>query len=104
MPERHPTIQIRIRLLLLRELDVAADRVTAYFFGAPVGRLHDARPAAGHDGEAGLRQAAADLTRQKIVGLILRKSSRAEHGDAWSNEMQRSKPAYDFPENSQRPH
>ena len=51
----------------MRQLDVAADRQAARLVGAAVGRLHDARPAAGDDREAGLRQLGADPPGQLVA-------------------------------------
>ena len=55
---------VRIGPLLVRQLDVAADREPVPFHRAPVGRLHDPRAAAGDDREAGLGEQPGGLDRQ----------------------------------------
>ena len=47
-----PAVHVRVRILLVRELDVAADREAAGVARAAVGGFHQAGTAAGHDGEA----------------------------------------------------
>src|SRR5437764_9897125 len=43
---------IGVRVLLVRQVDVEADRLRADIAGAAIGRLHDAGAAAGHDHDA----------------------------------------------------
>ena len=80
--EGHPPVEVRVRLLLFRQLDVAADGPPARLPGAAVGALHDAGPAARHDGEAGARQACADLPRHLVVPVLVGHARRAESAEA----------------------
>ncbi len=48
----YAAIEIGVRRLLRGELDSASNRAATSFFGAAVCRFHDARAAAGHDGES----------------------------------------------------
>ena len=52
-------VDVRVEALLLRQLDVAADRQAAALLAAAVGGFHDPRAAAGDDRVAGLRPASA---------------------------------------------
>src|SRR6478672_9505413 len=61
-------IDVRVRALLERELDVAADRRAAGHLRALVRRLHDSGPGAGDDREPRLGEQACHFLR----GLILR--------------------------------
>ena len=47
-----PAVEVRIRILFERQLDVAADREAADVTRAAIGRFHEAGPAAGHDRKA----------------------------------------------------
>src|SRR6266545_1709996 len=100
--ERHPPVEVRVRLLLLRQLDVAADGPPARLPGAAVGALHDARAAARHHREAVARQARADLPRHLVVPVLVRHAGRAKHGDAGPDEMQRAEAADELGEDAQR--
>ena len=62
-------VEVGVRLLLVRELDVAADRQRPGFARASVGRLHQARAAAGDDREAGVAERGAERARQLVVGV-----------------------------------
>jgi hypothetical protein len=73
-------VDVRVRILLVRELDVEADGEAAGLLGAAVGRLHHARPAAGDDGEARLSQEPPALARLLVVVVPGRDPRRAEHG------------------------
>ena len=53
--ERQADVAVRVQLLLVRQLDVEADGHASGFLRASVRALHHARPAAGHDREAGER-------------------------------------------------
>jgi len=87
MAERDPSVEVLVGVLFLRQLDVAADRVTANVFRTAVRPFHDAWAAAGHDCEPGLRQAGANITSKSVVGMILMKPRRSEHGHTWADEM-----------------
>ena len=68
---------IRVRVLLLRQRDVEPDRFRADIAGAAVGRLHDARTAAGHHHDAAAdREIAAmpdqppELARDIVISAL----------------------------------
>ena len=103
VPEGHPAIEVGVGLLFLRQLDVAADGVAAGFFGAAVGGLHDAGPAAGHHREAGARQPLADFAGQDVILMLGRESRRAEHRHARADEMELAEAAHDLEENAELP-
>src|SRR5260221_12202706 len=94
-------MELRVRLLRQRQLDVASDRAAAGLAGAAVGRLHDPGPAAGHHGETGPGQAGTDLAGQGVVRMILPEAGRAEDGDARADEVQGPEAAQEFPEDPQ---
>ncbi len=81
-------VEIRIRHLLVREFDVAADGVAAGFLGAAVGRLHHPRPAAGHDREADPAEGRSHDTGEFVFGVAFADPGRAEHRDTRSDEVQ----------------
>ena len=56
--------------LLVRQLDVAADRGRAGVARAAVGRLHQAAATAGDDRVAGLPERGADRARQRVDGCV----------------------------------
>ena len=68
---------IGVGLLLEGQQDVDADAVFAA--GADVAGLHDAAGGAGDDHEAGLGDAAAELDRLPVGGMLRRQTGRAEH-------------------------
>ena len=70
------------------QLDIAADRSPAGLARAAIGGLHHAGAAAGHHGEAQLRERVADLARQRIVAVVFVEARRAKHRHAGSDEMQ----------------
>ena len=74
-------VDVRVEALLVRQLDVAADRQAAALPAAAVGRLHRARPAAGDDRVAGLGQPAADRPRQLVDRVVGLRPGRPEDGD-----------------------
>ncbi len=86
--ELNEAIDVRIWLLLHGELDVAADGGAVGVFGAAVGGFHDAGPAAGHDGEAGVGEFAADFAGEFVVLVIFLEASGAEDGDARADEVE----------------
>src|SRR4029453_1891530 len=103
MPERDPTIEVRIRLLLLGQLDVAADGAPARLAGAAIRRFHDPGPAAGHHREPGARQPRAELAAEIVVRMISLEAGGAEHGDARADEVQRAEAAHELAEDADRP-
>src|SRR5207253_8202673 len=58
------TIEIRVGCLLEWQLDVASNRAASDLFCAAIGRLHDARAAAGHHCEAKPGNSCAHLKSQ----------------------------------------
>ena len=54
--------------LLVRQLDVEADAGRFAEKGAPVGRLHDARAAAGNHRKAGVGEQARDFLGEQVIG------------------------------------
>ncbi len=86
-------IEVRVRRLLERQLDVAADRSAAGVARAAIGGLHQARAAAGHHGEAERAHAAADFARDLVERMRLAESRRSEDRDARPDEVQRAESA-----------
>src|SRR5438477_12598995 len=66
----HAAVEIRVRRLLGRQLDVAANRAATDLFRAAVGRFHDAGSAAGHDGETQPRNCRAHLPREFVMWIV----------------------------------
>src|SRR5262249_30911839 len=67
-----------------------------------VGRLHDARPAAGHDGEPRAREPSADIARHAVIFMIVAEARRAEDRDARADEVERAEAAHELEENFDR--
>jgi len=88
--EGDEVVDVGIRPLLVRQLDVAADRAPAHLLGPAIGRFHDAGPAAGHDRESPPRQPGAHLAAQFVVGMLGLEAGGAEHGDAGPDPVQRA--------------
>src|SRR6202000_532287 len=89
VPEAKRDVQIRIRQLLVRELDVAADRLRPDLARPAVGGLHQTGAAAGDDGPAAAAEASAHLADQRVVGVIARRARGAEDGDGAPDPGQR---------------
>ena len=70
MAEVEADVLVRVAGLLVRQLDVEADRRRASREGALVGRFHDARAAAGDHAEAGVGQQARDVLGQLVIRMI----------------------------------
>ena len=94
-------VEVGVGALLVRQLDVAADRAAAGVPRAAVGRLHDPRAAAGHHREAVLGQPPADLAGQPVVAVVLAEARRAEDGDAGADEMKLAKAVEELPRDAQ---
>src|SRR5205085_9339253 len=60
------------------QIDVQPDRATAALLRPAVGRLHEARAAAGDDSEARLREAVAGRARLRVARVVLADPRRAE--------------------------
>ena len=98
MAEVHHDVEVGVGALLLRELDVAADGEAARVLRAAVGGLHDAGAAAGHDGEAGVGQAGADIAGELVVAMVLLEARGAEDGDARADEVELAEAAHHLEE------
>ncbi len=72
--------EIRIVGLDFRQIDIEPDGGAADLEGALVGRLHDARGAAGDDGEPFLREPAREFLGARIRVVPERRSRAAEEG------------------------
>jgi hypothetical protein len=79
--EVHAEIEVRIRVLLVWQIDREPDREAARLLGAAVRRLHHARAAAGDHGEAGLREQAADVLGEAVDVAPRLDPRRPEDGD-----------------------
>src|SRR6185436_10863715 len=73
-------VDVGVRRLLVRKLDVEAHREAAALFRTAVRRFHRARPAAGDDREAGLRQRTPAGSGLLVFGVVARRARRAEDG------------------------
>ena len=76
--EGEADVDVGVRALLVRQLDVEADRDASAFARSAVRGLHEPRPAARHDRESGLGEAASDLDRGRVVGMPLADARGAE--------------------------
>src|SRR6185436_7634008 len=82
--ERVADVDVGVRALLVRQLDVEADRESAPFLHSAVGRLHHARPAAGDHRPARLAETAPDLAGVTIGLGVLAHARGAEDRDRGS--------------------
>ncbi len=101
--ELEPAVDVRVRLLLGGEDDVAADRRRADVAGAAVGGLHDPRAAAGHHREAGAAEPPADLAGEGVVAVVLLEAGGAEDGDAGAHEVEAAEAADEVGADAQQP-
>jgi hypothetical protein len=97
----YATIQIAIRFLLVRKLNIATYGTASHFFGAAIGRFHDTGAAPGHDGEAQPRDRCAHLARQFIWRAPRGHARGTENGDARTDEVEDAKPAQEIPHYAQ---
>ena len=81
MREGEADVEVGVRLLLVRELDVEPDRLAAALLGAAVGRLHHTGAAPGHDREARFGEEPAGLDRGPIRRMLLAHARGAEDRD-----------------------
>ena len=102
VPELDPEIDVRVDRLLVGQLDVAADREAAALLAAAIRGLHDARPAAGDDRVALLREESADLARHRVRRVAGIDPRRAEHRDRRADRRQRIEALDELREDSQR--
>ena len=94
-------VEVGVRRLLERQLDIAANGPATDLFGAAVRRFHDAGSAAGHDSETQPRNRFAHLSREFVMWIVDLDAGRAKHGDAWSNKVQDAKTAKKIAHHSQ---
>src|SRR5437879_2689617 len=94
-------VEVAVRRLLERQLDIAANRATTDLFRAAVRRFHDAGTATGHDGEPQARNRRAHLSREFVMWTIDLDAGRAKDSHAWPNKMQNAKPAQKIAHHSQ---
>src|SRR6266545_3741206 len=78
MLEGEPDVEVGVRVLLVRELDVEADRKPTAFRGAAVRGLHHAGAAARDDGEACFGEQLSGRDGGLVRGMILAHAGRAE--------------------------
>ena len=79
--EAKADVEVRVEVLLVRELDVEPDRDRTHVARAAVRGFHQPRPAAGYHGESRAAYARPDLSYKRVVGVILGRARRAEHRD-----------------------
>ena len=87
VPEGQGDVEVRVRELLVRELDVEPDRDAAALLGAAVRGLHDPGAAAGDDREVGPGEPARGLARRLVGGVALADPRRAEDRDGRAREV-----------------
>ena len=102
MAKRDPAIEVGVRLLLVRQLDVAPDRATPGLARAAVGRFHDARPAARHDREPRSRKQRRHAAGRLVIWMVGAEARRAEDRDTWANEVERAEAADELEEDAHR--
>ena len=79
--ERDVDVEVRVRVLLVRQLDVEADREAAAFLRAAVRGLHHAGPAPGDHRPTRLREEATGLARGMVSGVVLSNPRGTEERD-----------------------
>src|SRR6266542_1715684 len=97
----HAAIEVSVRRLLERQLDVAADRAATDFFGAAVCCFHDAGSAAGHDSESEPRDSSSHFSGELVMRIVSFDSGRSKNGYAWSDKMEYPKTAQEIAHHSQ---
>src|SRR5439155_7831411 len=78
--ERQRDVEVRIDVLLVRQLDVESDREPAALLRAAVRRFHHARSTAGDDRPALFGEPASDATRLLVRRVTFADARRAEDG------------------------
>ncbi len=96
-------VDIWVEVLLVRQLDVAADRHAAGLVGPAVGGLHRARATARHDREPGVRELAADRSRELVRLGPLLDPRRPEHRDRRTDLGERLEALDELGQDPQRP-
>src|SRR5216683_3511228 len=99
--ELDPEVDIRIELLLARQLDVAAHRKAAGLVAASVDRLHHARPAAGDDRKAAPGKGGTEGSTHRVVRVVRLGASRTEHGHGGPDVVQRVEAFDEFGQDAQ---
>ena len=79
--EGQADVEVRVLVLLVREVDVEADREAAALLGSAVRGLHHTRAAAGDHGPARLREESPRGARGFVRGMPLVHARRAEERD-----------------------
>src|SRR5207248_9439042 len=101
IPELHAQVDVIVEVLLEGKLDVAADREAARLLGAPVGRLHDSRAAAGDDREALLDEAAGNAAGEPILRVAAPGARRSEDAHRGADVGQRVESLDEFAKDAQ---
>ena len=89
-------VHVRIRGLLVGQLDVAADAVATGLARSPVGRLHDSGPTTGDHRESEFAHRSAHPPGQFVGIVALGDTGRSEDRDARPDEMQTPEAADQF--------
>ena len=103
MVEGELDVEVRILVLLVRKLDVEADRKPAAFLGAAIRGLHYAGAATRDDRKAGLGEAPADIARLFVGRMAFADARRAEEGDGRPvDPLDRFEPLQEFVADTRR--
>src|SRR5207237_7243237 len=79
--ERDAEVEVGVVVLLVRQLDVEADREPAALLRAAVRGLHHPGAASRDDRESSLGEPARDVTRLPVGGIVLAHAGGAEDRD-----------------------
>ena len=88
MLELDKPVEIGVRPLFARQLDIATQAQPTRPLCPAIGRFHQTRATAGHDDETGARQRLAHLLGERIVSMMLVEARGPEDGDAGSLEIE----------------
>jgi len=94
-------VDVVVHVLLVGELDIAADRDAASFFAAPVGGLHDPWPATGDHSEAALGQGPARGDRGLVKRIRVGYPGRTEDRHRRTQARERVKPFDELAQDAQ---
>src|SRR6185437_4482497 len=95
-------VDVRVRTLLERQLDVATDRAPVAESRALVPCFHDARTRTGHDRETRLGQESRRLLRSHVLRIIRTNARRPEHSDRFVHRRERVESFYELGHDSQQ--
>ncbi|MEN9801070.1 MAG: polymerase [Actinomycetota bacterium] len=95
-------VEIVIGELLLRQLDVAADALTAGLSCPSIRGFHDSRTASRHDGQSQSADGCTHLTCQLVFGVAFTEPRGTEDGDTRTGEMEVSEARQHFPRHTQQ--